>query len=229
MIRIVGVLALLVIGVAIWMVIVQGRFEDVPKTQSLPGGFKSRLLAMEFVSNTSDVDTILGPNVPHNREIMQRVLMIDFIWIVCYGLLFASISALLMRRRCPWARYLGFVALIAGVAAAVFDFRENRRILEVMSQVPYEQNVVNRLNDAALLKWTFSFVAIALLAIAFQDLANRFAKWISISFILTALIGFAGLWHYPLLRFIALPLLSGLLLLTLTAFFWPEKLKENAC
>jgi hypothetical protein len=226
MVRIVGVFALLVVVVAILMGIVQGQFEKIPEG-GLPGGFQSRVLAMEFVSNTTDIYQILGPDGPHNLEVMQTVLMIDFVWIGCYGLLFVTISLLLMRRRCPWARYLGFLALIAGVASAAFDVRENRRILAVMSQFPYDQNLVNQVNDAALLKWTLGFVAIALLAIAFQDLNNKLANWISISFIITAVVGFVGLWRYPLLGLVAIPLLIALILLAFTAFFRPQNLLES--
>jgi hypothetical protein len=226
MVRIVGVLALLVVVVAILMAIMQGQFEKNPDN-GLPGGFQGRVLAMEFVSNTTDVDQILGPTVPHNREIMQTVLMIDFVWIGCYGLLFITISLLLMKRRCPFARYLGFLALIAGVASAAFDVRENRRILAVMSQFPYDQNLINQVNDAALLKWTLGFVAIALLAIAFQDLNNKLANWISISFIVTAVVGFVGLWRYPLLGLVGIPLLIALILLAFTAFFRPQNLLES--
>ena len=226
MVRIVGVLALLVVVVAIWMAIAQGQFEKIP-AEGLPGGFQGRVLAMEFVSNTTDVEKILAPDVTHNRAVMQTVLMIDFVWIGCYGLLFVTISLLLMKRRCPFARYLGFLALIAGVASAAFDVRENQRILAVMSQFPYDQNLVNQVNDAALLKWTLGFVAIALLAIAFQDLANRLANWISISFIVTAVVGFIGLWRYPLLGLVSIPLLIALILLAFTAFFRPQNLQEN--
>ncbi len=225
MVRIVGVLALLVVVVAIWMAIVQGQFEKIPEA-GLPGGFQGRVLAMEFVSNTTDVEKILAPDVTHNRAVMQTVLMTDFVWIGCYGLLFVTISLLLMKRRCPFARYLGFLALIAGVASAAFDVRENQRILAVMSQFPYDQNLVNQVNDAALLKWTLGFVAIALLAIAFQDLANRLANWISISFIVTAVVGFIGLWRYPLLGLVAIPLLIALILLAFTAFFRPQNLQQ---
>ena len=226
MVRIVGVLALLVVVVAILMAIVQGQFEKNPD-EGLPGGFQGRVLAMEFVSNTTDVEKILAPDVTHNRAVMQTVLMIDFVWIGCYGLLFVTISWLLIKRRCPFAKYLGFLALIAGVASAAFDVRENQKILTLMSQFAYDQNLVNQVNDAALLKWTLGFVAIALLAIAFQDLANRWANWISISFIVTAVVGFIGLWRYPLLGLVAIPLLIALILLAFTAFFRAHDLQES--
>jgi hypothetical protein len=231
MVRIVGVLALLVVVVAILMIREQGQFQNIPeevmKRDRPLGDFKGRVLAMEFVSDKSDIDKILGPDVAYNHGIMEKVLTIDFVWIGCYGSLFAAISLLLMRRRCPWARYLGFVALVAGLASAAFDVRENMKILAVMKS--YDQHVVNQVNDAALLKWTLGFVAIALLGIAFQDLANRLANLISIGFTVVAVIGFIGLCRYPLLQFVGIPLLLTLILLAITAFLWPQKLKENTC
>lgn len=228
LIRIVGVLAVLVVVIAFWMANVQRQFQPVPVT-GLPDNIRGRVLAMEFVSTTSDIERILGPDVPYNRDVMEKGLLIDFVWIVCYALLYAAISVLLMRRNCPWARYLGFLALIAGLATAAFDVRENVGIIRAMNRWPYEQALVNSVNDAALLKWTFGFVAVALLAIAFQDLESRLAKWISISFIVSATIGFIGLWRHPLLGLAFIPSFIGLILLALTAFIWPQKLKENTC
>jgi hypothetical protein len=159
---------------------------------------------------------------------MKRSLTVDFFFIGCYALLYLSISRLLMKRNCPWARYLGIVAMVAGLAAAVADVRENRAILKVLSEVPsYTQDAVNPIIEAALLKWTFSFVAIALLAIAFQDLESRLARWISISFIVTAVVGFAGLWKHPLFILSFIPLAIGLLLLAFTAFTRPHELIES--
>lgn len=225
LVRIVGVLALLVILVAIWMVVVSTQFGSSP--QELPGKFQGRVLAMEFVGYTSDIDKILGPDVSHNRDVMRKIILIDFLWIACYGLLFVAISVLLARRNCPWARYLGRLALVAGLAAAAFDIRENIAILNALNCFPCDQALVNRINDAALLKWTMSFVAIALLAIAFQDLNNRWAHWIWISFIFTAGLGFLGLWKHTVLGLIAIPLLIGLALLAITAFFRPQNLREH--
>ena len=225
-VRLIGVLALLVIVVAIVNAIVQTQFEK--SNDKLPGNFRGPVLAMEFVSDKSDIDKILAPNVPHNRDVMQTSLTIDFVWIACYGALYAAISVLLMRRNCPWAKYLGYIALIAGLGAAAFDVLENVNILRAMTHYPYEQSLVNNVNDAALLKWALGFVAIALLAIAFQDLESRLARWISISFVVAAAAGFVGLWIHPLLPLSFIPLLIGLVLLIFTAFTRPHELKETA-
>jgi hypothetical protein len=74
-----------------------------------------------------------------------------------------------------------------------------------------------------------SFVAIALLAVAFQDLESRLARWISISYIVTAVIGYAGLWIHPLLALAFIPLAIGNVLLAFTAFTRPHELKEGGC
>lgn len=225
LVRTIGVLAVLVVVVGLWMVITDRHFG--PKPAELPGKFQGRVLAMEFVSEASHIVKILEPDTSHNAAVMRNIIMIDFLWIACYGLLFIAISSLLAKRNCPWARYLGILALVAGVAAAAFDIRENVEILKALNCSPCDQSQANRINDAALLKWTMSFVAMALLAIAFQDLNNRWAHWISISFIVTALAGFVGLWRYPLLGLLPIPLLAGLILLAITAFFRPRNLKES--
>jgi hypothetical protein len=225
LVRTIGVLAVLVIVVAIWMGIVSRQFG--PQPAELPGKFQGRVLAMEFVGEVSDIGKVLAPDTSHNARVMRNVIMIDFLWIACYGLLFIAISSLLARRNCPWARYLGILALVAGVAAAAFDLRENVEILKALSCSPCDQSVVNRINDAALSKWTMSFVAMALLAIAFQDLNNRLAHWISVTFIVAALVGFIGLWRHQLLALLPIPLLVGLILLAITAFVRPRNLRES--
>ncbi|HEU4834400.1 MAG TPA: hypothetical protein VFS90_08300 [Pyrinomonadaceae bacterium] len=227
MVRLVGVLALLVVVVALLLVIVSRQFEPLPSGQKLPGGFSKRGAAMQFVQTTADVDAVLGTDKSLNSAIMHRVLGIDFWFIGLYALLYASISRLLMKRNCPWARYLGFIALVAGLGAAVADVRENMSILQLLGETPYQQTTVNMINDAALLKWTLTFVAIALLAIAFQDLESRLAHWISISFIVAAAVGFVGLWSHPLLALAFIPLAIGNLLLAFTAFTRPHELIPN--
>jgi len=227
MVRIVGVLALLVVVLAVSIIIVSRQFEKV-KEGELPGGFAGRGPAMQFVQTTDDVKAVLGTDTSHNIEVMKRALNVDYFFIGCYALLYLSISRLLMKRNCPWARYLGIVALVAGLGAAVADVRENRAILQVLGETPdYLQTSVNMINDAALLKWTLTFVAIALLAVAFQDLESRLARWISISYIITAVVGFAGLWNHALFALAFIPLAIGNVLLAFTAFTRPRELIES--
>jgi len=229
MVRFVGVVAVLVFVLALTIFVVSAQFEKVPRDKPLLGQFGNRGPAMQFAQTPEDVTEVLKSDVSRNITVMKRSLTVDYFFIGCYALLYFGMSRLLSQRNCPWARYLGVVALVAGLGAAVADVRENRAILQVLSETPnYLQSTVNDISEAALLKWTFGFVAVALLAIAFQDLESRLARWISISFTVTAVIGFAGLWRHPLLALSFFPLAIGLLLLAFTAFTRPHELKEPA-
>jgi len=221
-----GIAAVLVIVVAVWMVIASTGFEPIG-AEGLPGGFHGRLLALEFVSSVGDVQKVLGPDVSRNTEVIRKVISIDFVWIACYAALFVLIGVMLSRRNCPWARYLALVAIVSGLAAAAFDVKENTKILEILSSQNIIQDHVNAVRDATLTKWTLSFVTIAVLALAFMDLANKVAFWIATLFITTALVGLIGLWIHSRLDLISIPLLLGLGLLSFAAFKWPEKLKEQ--
>jgi hypothetical protein len=227
LVRTVGVLALLVLAVALWMKFVERGFEPTPEDL----GFRNRGMALQFVSDSSAIAGILGPDPSINRPILRKAILIDFPFIVCYGALFVALSTLLIRRNCPWARYLGLMAMITGITAAAFDVRENIGMLKVLDCFPCNPGIVfiNNINDAALSKWSMSFVTIGLLAIAFQDLPSNLARWISISFAVTALLGLAGLWSHPLLYLSFAPQFIGLGLLVFTAFAHPEKLTENSC
>lgn len=228
-VRVVGILAFLVIAIVIWNAVVNLQFQPPPK--DLPGGFQNRGMALQFVSDSSAVPQILGPEPSVNLPVMRKLILIDYLFIACYGLLFVTISLLLARRNCPWARYLGLLAVITGLMAAAFDVRENIQMLKVLDCLACnpEQIDVNSVNDAALMKWAMSFVTMGLLAIAFQDLANNLARWISISYIVTAAVGAVGLWRHDLLFVAFIPLVIGLGLLVFTAFVYPQKLAENRC
>ncbi|PYS74869.1 MAG: hypothetical protein DMF69_00415 [Acidobacteria bacterium] len=221
-----GVAAVLVIVVALWMVVASFGFEPVG-TEGLPGGFGGRVIALEFVSSVGDVQKVLGPDVAANTDVMRKVISIDFVWIACYALLFVLIGVMLSRRNCPWAKYLAWIAIVSGLGAAVFDVRENMKILDLLSSLSITQEQVNAVRDATLAKWTLSFVSIAVLAIAFMELANKVAFWIATLFILTSLVGLFGLFNHRLLTLITIPLVIGLGLLSVTTFMWPEKLREQ--
>jgi hypothetical protein len=223
-----GIAAIAVILVAVWMAIASTRFEPVG-AEGLPGKFGGRIMAMEFISTAPDLAKILGPTVSQNTEVMKKVLSIDFVWIGCYGALFVLTGALLSRRNCPWAKYLALLAIVTGLAAAAFDVRENLKILELLASQSVTQEQVNGVRDAALTKWTLSFFSIAVLAIAFMDLGNKLGFWISTTFIITATVGLFGLWNHNLLALIPIPLVVALVILSITAFGWPNKLTEQRC
>lgn len=229
LVRIIGVLASLVLVGAILMGVV-GAMEFDPRALlgGQTGGFSGPVMALEFVETKEQAHAILDPN---NREPMRRQIYLDFAWILFYGLLYLAVSALLSRRNCPWASYLAAAALIAGVGAAAFDLVENLGMLRVVNDPTITQSTLAELHirDAAIVKWTLTFVALAILAITFYGL-NRPLTRIGFFFSLTALAGFVGLWHKPWLGLLVpLPMLLGLVLLTYAAFRSPKDFVESSC
>jgi hypothetical protein len=224
LVRIIGILALLVLLVALSMMFVERGLQETP--QDL--GFNKRGMALQFVTDGSSVNKIVGPDYSINGPILRNAILIDFPFILCYGALFIAIGVLLSRRNCPWATYLGLLAIITGVTAAAFDVRENINMLKVLDCVPCNPGpvLINNINDSALAKWCLTFVTIGLLAIAFQDLPSNLARWISILFAVTALLGLVGLWSHSLLWLTVGPEFIGLALLGFTAFAHPQKLTE---
>jgi hypothetical protein len=225
LIRLAGVAALSLIVIVIWMLVTSRRFEPVAPG-NLPGGFNGRVMAMEFVDSVPAVSVILGPNYAHNSEVMRDEMVIDYIFIGGYALLYVTVGLLLKRRYCLWASYLAGVAIVSGIAAAMFDVVENRAILNILDTPEITQAMVNAVRDASLVKWTLNCTAMAILAIAFYGV-SKIASWIGYAFSLTAIVGLAGLWHHTWLGLFGIPLLLGLALLSVVSIFWPKELKDN--
>lgn len=226
LVRVIGVLALLVIIGAVWMEIVSCGFASSSPPEPLPGNFDNHVMAMEFVSRVADVEAIVGEKAHPNRDTMRKQMRIDFLWIVCYALLFIAVGLLLARRNSPWAIYLACGAGVCGVSATGFDLSENLRILEVLDAPRVTQQMVDGVRHAATVKWTLVFVTMALLAVTFFR-TDRWVKLVGWMFVATAVIGFTGLVHKPYLRFIAAPMMGGLLLLVILAIGFPHKLMER--
>jgi hypothetical protein len=231
-IRALGVLSFLVLAGALLMAVLGGlQFEPGALPAARTGGFARPVMALEFVETTDQVGLILDQNNHHNRPAMRNQLYIDFVWLGCYGLLYLALSYLLARRNCPWARYLACVAAVCGAGAAAFDVWENVGMLQVVNDPMMSQSMLASLHirDASIVKWTLSFVTIALLAVTFYGL-NKKLSCIGFFFTLTALAGFISLWYKPLLGIVVpLPMLIGLVLLTYTAWRSPQIFPEPSC
>jgi hypothetical protein len=231
-IRALGVLSFLVLAGAVLMAVVGAlQFDPGVLPADRTGGFMRPVMALEFVETTDQASVILDQNNQHNRPVMRNQLYIDFVWLGCYGLLYLALSYLLARRNCPWARYLSCVAAICGAGAAAFDVRENLGMLQVVNDPTINQSILASLHirDAAIVKWTLSFVTMALLATTFYGVGKKLGR-IGFFFTLTALAGFIGLWYKPLLGVVVPPpMLIGLVLLTYTAWRSPQILHEPNC
>ena len=225
LVRAIGFAASLVLVVALYMQYARPHFTWVGEAkEKLPGGFGGHVLAMEFVRTGDDVDKIVGPPGHTNRATMRRKIEIDFVWIGCYALLFILVSILLGTRLFPSSVYLALIAAACGLFAAGFDVVENRGMLYALelTKDPATAEAFRGIREAALLKWTLSFVAMGLLAVTFfgQGLG---VSLVGYCFAATAIVGFVGLWHNPLIGLSTTPLSIGILLLAVQALTWPDE------
>lgn len=222
--RMFGVFALLVLGLAVWMGAEGRSFSCVQPQPCLPGGFGGHVLALEFARTAGEVETILGDARHNNRSVMRRELYIDFGFIASYLVLYLLLAALLKRvtRDLP---LLTVLAIVGAVCTAGFDVLENVRALRALATPPSNLGdaTVAGILDASVIKWTFSFVTIALLSLAFPQ-GQRATNTLRALFMLTAVAGLVGLAKHRLMWLSSIPLLLGLLFLIFDGLFRPLRL-----
>lgn len=237
-VRIVGLLAVLMLAVGIWNSASRDFHPSTIKNAARsPFNLSHQVIAMEFVQTPEQLPVILAGEENNsidsrNLRAMRAEMRRDFVFIGCYALLYVAVSLLFARRRCPWAVYMAWVAGVCGVGAAVFDIRENLAILNVLNTLDLnqlvDQQAVNAIHSAAILKWALSFVTAGLLALTFYGLDN-WLSFIGYALTLTAVSGLAGLLYPPMIAWSFLPMIIGLILLAILALFRPQKFVLEYC
>jgi len=224
-VRVIGVLALLVLIYALWMAFSPPLWGEAKCT----GAKSPNILRLEFAESSEDVAGLIGEPGDDRRCIARVQIFRDNIWVATYIALFVAVSLLLTRRNCPWAKYLGRLALISGIAAGVFDWRENYYILEILR---LGSNAVSSqllaLRGATLSKWTLIYVTMSIVAVAFFGL-SRLASLIGFVYALTAAIGLIGIWDHRVIAVAQYFVPISLLLLGLAALVRPRDLVEPGC
>ena len=231
LVRSIGLLTILVILIGIWMTVANGKMDSGKDT--LPGGFKSRVLAFELVRSPDDAIEILGGKADGYRKDMRDSIWKDnFFFIPAYGILYLGLAVLFARRNLPGAIGLGIAAAACGLGTVIFDIAENHYMMEVIEANPPTQELISSLYGASLIKWTFSFTTGALLSPMFlwrrdfPPFSERSAFLVAagsiiigLGLLVSAITGFAGLYYNPLigrslgLSFLGMPLLALIFLL----------------
>ena len=226
LIHAVGIIAGLTIVISIAMAITAPKYNQNEKPAVPPGVFKNPILSLEFVASADDVNAIIAQTQGAPNSI-RNAMYFDFVFIAFYLALYLCLSAMLKRHNCPWAEYLAWLAAVCAVASAGFDVVENIRILKLVTDGPINP-ADTHIRDVTLLKWTFGFVTLALLALNFRGLGRK-AAWIGHAFTATAVAGLVALIYWPLLPLIGIPILLGLIWLSLVCLRWPRELVSNSC
>jgi hypothetical protein len=224
-VRLIGAFALLVLVYAVWM-----AFSPPIWGEARCAGSKlPSILRLEFAESSEDVAGLIGEPGDDRRCLVRVQILRDNIWVATYVALFVAVSLLLARRNCPWAKYLGRLSMISGIAAGVFDWRENYYILEILRLA---SNAVSSqllaLRAATLSKWTLIYVTMSVAAVAFFGL-SRLAWWIGFLYALTAAIGLIGIWDHRVIAVAQIFVPVSLLLLAIAALVRPRDLVESGC
>lgn len=180
-----------------------------------PRGIADPVVALQVARNVKEVDAILGEAPGPDREAMRLKQYLDFPFIACYAALYIALTILFFSR----TRILAAAAGACGIAAAVFDVRENVAILRIVD-VPLartSQAMVDAIRTAGLTKWTLAFAAAALFGALFLTARNKIWRAIGALDWIAAGLGFYGLFQNRFLLWGSVAI--GAELVALTALF----------
>ena len=224
--RAIGIFSLLVVLVAVWMGLGARAFTCVQQQPCLPNGFRNPVAALEFARTAPDLKAIVGEIDHPNRAVMRRALNRDFVFISFYLVLYLLLTVAVFRAT-NFSPILTTITVAAAFCTAGFDVLENVRALKVLNLANLNDAQVAGILDASVIKWTFAFVTIALLSLAFRR-SSLLHKALRTLFLLTALAGLVGLISHALIPLSSIPLLLGLLILIISGLFWPLRLIRDS-
>ena len=225
LVRSIGVLVLCLIASIAWSLCGKPVKPLDPAERCEP---KRPILAMEVLKTADRGLRLLGPPpAPGQPENAQRAGMRDqterdFFFILAYGLLFAAMSLLLAQRSSlRGAVWLGALAGLCAVAAALFDVRENLNILRFLSLANPDDAAALAIRHASLTKWGLLAAAMVPLSALFFGRDHALLTAVGVLLLATAAIGFAGLGCNRILEQILPPLGLALLLTGGVCWFCP--------
>jgi hypothetical protein len=137
---------------------------------------------------------------------------------------------MLFRAGIPTAKWLGPIAAISVIGAALFDWIENSRMLRAMSVDPANINdaMAVSIRQASLLKWGLFFFSIGLLGIILVW-RSGFLSVIGAFFLLSSLIGLVGLRYHQMIPLAFLSLAVGVVGTAFVLVAWPQGVLRNLC
>lgn len=145
-------------------------------------GYKSKIIAFEFVKDEADVRTVLDALNAEELRGMDRGNYIDFAFMLCYGV-FISFFFLLAYRQLA-AKWLQ-VGVLLGLIVFLGDLMENIQLLNITrayTSDPTQMNIgvfISQLQWFTWIKWIGLGIALAMAAIVLrqQGVAWRWIGW----------------------------------------------------
>ena len=168
---------------------------------------KGPLIKFEFVKDGAAVNKIIA-DLSATSDLcpngcltgMRTALWVDTLAFVPLYLAFLLIlCGLLGRRREKWAFPAAVTAAVCAVAAAIADWTENYYSLVALEPgTIINDQTTAAIRYPALIKWTFVFVAVAILASIFFRLKGEL-KWnaVRVALLIMAVFGLYGTYFFP--------------------------------
>ncbi len=186
------------------IIILNGK-PDFTNASRPPRGIANPVVALQMARNVNEVDAILSEAPSPDREAMRIKQYLDFVFIPCYAALFIALAWMFGTRAAK-------IAGACGVLAAVTDIFENLGILHVVN-TPLAwttQAMVDAIRVPSLIKWTLTWIALAIFAWLFLKGAGWLRRSIGTLDAIAAALGFVGLFDNAILVWAGVPMLVGL-------------------
>jgi hypothetical protein len=147
---------------------------DEAQPEPLPNGFHSPILALELARTAAEARQVIGQEIDDpRREKLSLDTWLDFLFIAGYWSLFLALSVTMLHSHVALLPWLGGAAALCATGAAVCDVVENVRILGLLNRrlphtpTPAVTERAAAIYRAAVAKWSFTFMAVALLSLLF--------------------------------------------------------------
>lgn len=147
---------------------------------------------LEFVETADEVEKLVGPLGDKRRKTVQRVLRIDYAFIVVYTAFFVALAGLLAVHDDQWAFWAAIPIAIAAVIGGVLDFLENRQMSQVLRLrgMDMTPSGLRDLRWWARAKWFVMSLVVGALSVVFFLQGG----WLLVVFgVVWALLGLTGL------------------------------------
>jgi len=168
----------------------------------LSGGLHGPGLALQLARNEAEANQAIEVqgillDVPQEQRVAagkafltKNIRADSFFVIPVYVLMFGLLCIWLTTQSSERRRTLTGLAAVCVIAAALFDYLENKRMLDFLDG---SRTTVAGIAVASSLKWLFLFLMLGLLGRKLWTIRSSFIKWIGLYLILTAAVGAIGI------------------------------------
>jgi hypothetical protein len=190
---------------------------------------KMPMITLELPEKLDDIKNSVGDLGDERRVLMLKALTSDsLLFIPSYTFFFLAMSWLLTQRRLSWALWVGIIAGVCGIGAAVFDYMENAHIQALLESglAGTTQQMIDATRYVSLCKWVLSFIAIGLLSLLFLGRRDGIVLLGGL-YGLTAIVGLSGIIYRPAIAWAFGLMGAGILFVILVFGIFAERFLQE--